>query len=119
MNVIVNKFIQNDHQYHCEVSIQKQVGHSDLDKKFVSSKWKLINLFCRHFSHVEEKYFEKILNQPLPFYNCEYELRISGTVDTDRRIMSFVDTLWNLEVTGGSDQFEPLVVIDVSTTILI
>lgn len=32
----------------------------------------------------------------------------------DRRIMSFVDTLWGFEVTGGYDQYEPLTVIAVS-----
>lgn len=64
-------------------------------------------------SNIDEKYFEKILKHPLPFDNCEYELRISGTVSTDRRIMSFIDTLWCFEVTGGADQFEPLVIIDV------
>lgn len=28
--------------------------------------------------------------------------------------MSFIDVLWGFEVTGGSDQFEPLTVIDVN-----
>lgn len=48
------------------------------------------------------------------FDNVEYELRITYTVETDRRIMSFVDTLWGFEVTGGIDQFEPLTVINVT-----
>lgn len=65
-------------------------------------------------SNIDEKYFEKILKQPLPFENTEYELRISGTVETDQRIMSFYDVLWGFEVTGGSDQFEKLTVIDVT-----
>lgn len=67
------------------------------------------------FSNIDEKYFEKILKQPLPFENCEYELRISGTVETDPRIMSFVNTFWGFEVTGGSDQYEPLIVTNVLT----
>lgn len=29
--------------------------------------------------------------------------------------MSFVDTLWGFEVTGGYDQYEPLTVLAVST----
>lgn len=69
--------------------------------------------FASNSSNIDEKYFEKILKQPLPFDNTEYELRISGTVSTDRRIMSFIDVLWGFEVTGGSDQFEPLTVLDV------
>lgn len=72
-------------------------------------------LFASISSDIDEKYFEKILKQPLPFENAEYELRISGTVSTDQRIMSFVDVLWGFEVTGGSDQFEPLTVLDVKT----
>lgn len=48
------------------------------------------------------------------FDNVEYELRISYTVDTDKRIMSFVDVLWGIEVTGGIDQYEPLTVINVT-----
>lgn len=51
-------------------------------------------------SIIEEKYFEKLLKQPLPFDNTEYELRISGTVETDKRVMSFIDPLWGVEVTG-------------------
>lgn len=70
------------------------------------------------YSNIDEKYFEKILKQPLPFANCEYEFRISGTVDTDIRIMSFVDTFWGFEVTGGSDQFEPLIIIDVRSALI-
>lgn len=50
---------------------------------------------------------------PLPFDNTEYELRISGTVDTDQRVMSFIDHLWGFEVTGGVDQNEPLTILDV------
>lgn len=49
----------------------------------------------------------------MAFDNSEYEIRISGTVDTDQRIMSFFDILWGFEVTGGSDQFESLTIIDV------
>lgn len=47
------------------------------------------------------------------FGNAEYEVRITHTVSTDQRIMSFVDTLWGFEVTGGYDQYEPLTVIGV------
>lgn len=47
------------------------------------------------------------------FDNVEYELKITYTVETDKRIMSFVDILWGFEVTGGIDQFEPLTIIAV------
>ncbi|XP_052868603.1 uncharacterized protein LOC128274437 isoform X2 [Anopheles cruzii] len=47
------------------------------------------------------------------FKNCEYHVRVSGTTELDRRVMSFVDNLWGFEVTGGVDQFEPLTVISV------
>lgn len=50
------------------------------------------------------------------FDNVEYQVRMTYTVETDRRIMSFVDTLWGIEVTGGIDQFEPLVVIGANKT---
>lgn len=50
------------------------------------------------------------------FDNVEYELRITYTVETDRRIMSFVDALWGIEVTGGTDQFEPLTIVNVTPT---
>lgn len=69
--------------------------------------------FLYKSSVVEEKYFKKILEQPLPFENAQYELRISGSSLEDKRIMSFIDFLWGFEVTGGSDQFENLTVIEV------
>ncbi|XP_055616774.1 uncharacterized protein LOC129762495 isoform X2 [Toxorhynchites rutilus septentrionalis] len=47
------------------------------------------------------------------FKNCEYHVRVTGTTELDKRIMSFVDNLWGFEVTGGIDQFEPLTVISV------
>lgn len=49
------------------------------------------------------------------FGNAEYQLRITHTVSTDKRIMSFTDTLWGFEVTGGYDQYEPLTVIAVKS----
>lgn len=57
--------------------------------------------------------FTEITKQPLPFENCAYELRITGTKSTDKRIMSFVNLFWGFEVTGGTDQYEPLTVINV------
>lgn len=51
---------------------------------------------------------------PPPFENAEYKFNLTHTVETDPRIMSFVDTLWGFEVTGGYDQYEPLTVINVS-----
>lgn len=50
------------------------------------------------------------------FDNVENELRITYTLETDCRIMSFYDILWGFEVTGGIDQFEPLTVIAVTRT---
>lgn len=52
-------------------------------------------------------------DKPVAFDNVDYGVRITHTVDTDMRIMSFVDTLWDFEVTGGKDQFEPLTIISV------
>lgn len=65
------------------------------------------------FRIVDER-FTEIIQKPLAFENCAYELRISGTVSTDKRIMSFVNVLWGFEVTGGIDQYEPLTIINVS-----
>ncbi|XP_061399346.1 uncharacterized protein LOC133336431 [Musca vetustissima] len=50
------------------------------------------------------------------FDNVEYQLLMTYTVETDRRIMSFFDELWGIEVTGGVDQFEPLTIINVTPT---
>ncbi|TMW41523.1 hypothetical protein DOY81_013397 [Sarcophaga bullata] len=50
------------------------------------------------------------------FDNVEYQLRITYTLETDRRIMSFVDSMWGIEVTGGVDQFEPLTIVNVTPT---
>ena len=50
------------------------------------------------------------------FDNVEYQMLITYTLETDRRIMSFVDSLWGIEVTGGIDQFEPLTIANVTPT---
>ncbi|XP_067618167.1 uncharacterized protein [Eurosta solidaginis] len=50
------------------------------------------------------------------FDNVEYEMQMTYTLDTDTRIMSFVDERWGIEVTGGVDQFEPLTIINVVPT---
>ncbi|EDW10540.1 uncharacterized protein LOC6580802 [Drosophila mojavensis] len=50
------------------------------------------------------------------FDNVEYELQMSYTLETDRRVMSFYDAMWGMEVTGGIDQFEPLTIVNVSPT---
>lgn len=47
------------------------------------------------------------------FDNVEYQLRMTYTMETDRRIMSFVDRMWGIEVSGGREQFEPLTIINV------
>lgn len=31
----------------------------------------------------------------------EYKLKYSGTTETDKRTMTFVDNLWGIEVTGA------------------
>lgn len=31
----------------------------------------------------------------------EYQLKYSGTTETDKRTMTFVDNLWGIEVTGA------------------
>lgn len=57
---------------------------------------------------------EKLRREAPPaFDNADYQVRLSHTVDSDMRIMSFVDVLWDFEVTGGIDQFEPLTIISV------
>lgn len=50
------------------------------------------------------------------FDNVEYELQMTYTLETDRRIMSFYDAMWGMEVTGGIDQFEPLTIVNVLPT---
>jgi len=50
------------------------------------------------------------------FDNVEYELQMTYTLETDRRIMSFYDAMWGMEVSGGIDQFEPLTIVNVSPT---
>ncbi|XP_031624477.1 uncharacterized protein LOC116341506 [Contarinia nasturtii] len=74
---------------------------------------KHVSKFLYRSSNIDEKYFERYLKREIPFDNCAFELRISGSSDDDQRLMSFVDILWGFEVTGGSDQFEALTVIDV------
>lgn len=51
------------------------------------------------------------------FGNVEYKVQFTMTTSKDKRIMSFVDTLWGFEVTGGYDQYEPLTVLAVSSSI--
>lgn len=48
------------------------------------------------------------------FGNVEYRVQFTMSTTKDKRIMSFVDTLWGFEVTGGYDQYEPLTVLAVS-----
>lgn len=50
------------------------------------------------------------------FENIEYYLRITGTSQYDKRVMTFVDNLWGFEVTGGRDQYEYLTIISVKRT---
>lgn len=68
-------------------------------------------------------------------FDVEYRLKYSGTTETDKRTMTFVDNLWGIEVTGaknwfhnlnvrtylikwlgGADQFEQLTIIAVKRT---
>jgi hypothetical protein len=35
------------------------------------------------------------------YFDIEYKLKYSGTTETDKRTMSFVDNLWGIEVTGA------------------
>lgn len=34
-------------------------------------------------------------------FDVEYKLKYSGTTETDKRTMTFVDNLWGIEVTGA------------------
>lgn len=38
-------------------------------------------------------------------FDVEYRLKYSGTTDTDKRTMTFVDNLWGIEVTGAATDF--------------
>lgn len=49
-------------------------------------------------------------------FDVEWKLKYSGTTDKCKRVMSFVDNLWGIEVTGGIDQFEHLTIISVKRT---
>lgn len=53
---------------------------------------------------------------PEAFFNVELQKQITYTLSTDKRIMSFVDSMWGIEVSGGVDQFEPLTIINVTPT---
>ena len=47
--------------------------------------------------------------------DVEYTFKCS-TIEKAKRVMSFVDRLWGIEVTGGIDQFEPLTIVAVKKT---
>lgn len=36
-------------------------------------------------------------------FDVEYRLKYSGTTETDKRTMTFVDNLWGIEVTGADN----------------
>lgn len=38
-------------------------------------------------------------------FDVEYRLKYSGTTETDKRTMTFVDNLWGIEVTGAAADF--------------
>lgn len=38
-------------------------------------------------------------------FDVEYKLKFSGTSETDKRTMTFVDNLWGIEVTGAETDF--------------
>lgn len=44
--------------------------------------------------------------------NNIWKYKTTGIPD-HKRVMSFIDNLWGLEITGGKDQYEPLTVIGV------
>ncbi|CAO1403106.1 unnamed protein product [Diamesa tonsa] len=48
-------------------------------------------------------------------FDVEYTFKVS-TIEKEKRVMSFVDSLWGIEVTGGIDQFEPLTIVAVKKT---
>lgn len=62
---------------------------------------------------IDEKRFPTNLLPEPAFGNVEYRVQITMSSTKDKRIMSFVDTLWGFEVTGGHDQYEPLTVLSV------
>ena len=51
---------------------------------------------------------EAVINQLPPRrkaegFDVEYKLKYSGTTETDKRTMTFVDNLWGIEVTGAEE----------------
>ncbi|XP_037048163.1 uncharacterized protein LOC119082692 [Bradysia coprophila] len=62
---------------------------------------------------IDEKRFPTNLLPEPAFGNVEYQVKFTMSTTKDKRIMSFVDTLWGFEVTGGYDQYEPLTVLEV------
>lgn len=68
-------------------------------------------MVIKKFTETYEQETTQIILQNILYEDLE--LKIWGTAETDKRIMSFVDILWGIEVTGGIDQFEPLTVIGV------
>ncbi|KAJ6638340.1 PDZ and LIM domain protein 2 [Pseudolycoriella hygida] len=62
---------------------------------------------------LDEKRFPTHLLPEPAFGNVEYKVLFTMSTTKDKRIMSFVDTLWGFEVTGGYDQYEPLTVLTV------
>lgn len=60
----------------------------------------------------------KLPNRPIDdcgFEEVEWMMCMSWSSDDDRRLMSFIDILWGFEVTGGLDQYESLIVTNVSS----
>lgn len=68
-------------------------------------------MVIKKFRETITKESTKIIKQNILYE--DHVLKIWGTAETDRRIMSFVDLLWGFEVTGGVDQYEPLTVLAV------
>lgn len=50
---------------------------------------------------VNTKQLLQELGQYAPFENSEWQIRVRGSTDSDKRLMTFVDNLWGFEVTGG------------------
>lgn len=62
--------------------------------------------FERTKKMVNTKQLLQELGQYAPFENSEWQIRVRGSTDSDKRLMTFVDNLWGFEVTGGEYFFK-------------
>jgi len=82
--------------------------------------WRIIESVDFVLSQSEQA--KKVMSEEI-FESFNISLKSSQVINTcqgapaatgkAKRVMSFVDKLWSIEITGGKDQFEPLTVVGV------